>query len=604
MSKKKEQKKIQDEELQKGFFEAYIKMWPFIKKYVWFAILGVILTVPVGTLDALIALFLKPFMDDVMVSKQEEFASNVPLVIVGFVIIQGIFIYTSTLVNSYVGGKINLDLQTKLFRKLLDQDCKFYDTNDSGTIIYRFYNDVEVATSGLINNFKLFLTKFFSSVSLVFVMIYTSWQLSSAAIGILLFLILPLKIVRKRISVLMKKTVTEGAFILTIYNETSAGNRIVRSFTLEDTVMSKFRNSAKFLFGMGMKMVRDTNWLSPMMHVVSAIGVATVIWYGGHLIVTQQITSGTFVAFIAALIMLYTPLKSIGNNYIQLQKAFLAVERIYSMLDIETEAEKEREHKDELKELSGINESIEFRHVSFSYTGQKNVLEDINFTVKNGEKLALVGNSGGGKTTVCSLIPRLYEINQGEILIDGHDIHEFTLQSLRKNIGIVFQDNFLFSGTIRENILMGNPSASEEQLQEACHSACLDEFLEKLPKGIDTEIGERGILLSGGQKQRVAIARAFIKNAPLVILDEATSALDNKSEKVVQEALDNLMKNRTVLVIAHRLSTIINSDSIMVINDGNIVERGTHDELIALGGAYEALYKSQFKKKDNETSEA
>lgn len=597
MSKKKKHKKIKENESQIGFIQGYVKMWPFIKKYVWFAVLGVILTAPVGTLDALIALFLKPFMDDVMVSKQEDFASNVPLVIVGFVIIQGIFIYTSTLVNSYVGGKVNLDLRTKLFTKLLNQDCKFYDKNDSGTIIFRFYNDAEIATSGLINNFKLFLTKFFSSVSLVFVMVYTSWQLSCAAIGILLFLILPLRIVRKRINVIMKKTVMEGAFILTIYNENTAGNRIIRSFTLEDTVMSKFRYSAKFLFGMGMKMVRDTNWLSPMMHVVSAIGVATVIWYGGHLIVTQQITSGAFVAFIAALIMLYTPLKSIGNNYIQLQQSFLAVERIYEMLDIKTEAEKEAECTN-LKELKGVNKTVEFKDVSFSYTGEKDVLENINFTVTKGEKLALVGNSGGGKTTVCSLIPRLYEINKGSILIDGTDIREFTLKSLRQNIAIVFQDNFLFSGTIRENIMMGNPNATEKDLEDACKNACLDEFLSKLPKGVDTAIGERGILLSGGQKQRVAIARAFIKNAPLVILDEATSALDNKSEKVVQEALDNLMKNKTVLVIAHRLSTIIDSDSIMVINDGQIVEKGTHDELVALGGAYEALYKSQFKKKE------
>ena len=245
-------------------------------------------------------------VDHVMVDKQEELASNVPFIIVGFVIVQGIFIYTSTLVNSYVAGKITYDLKRRLYIKLLKMDCGFFDKNDSGMVIFRFYNDAEMATNGLINNFKLFLTKFLSTLSLVCVLIYNSWQLSCAAIGVLLFLIIPLRIVRKRINIIMKKTVMEGAFILTLYNETSAGNRIIRSFTLEDTMMSKFKYSAKFLFGMGMKMVRDTNWLSPMMHVVSAIGVAIVIWYGGHLIVTQQITSGTFVSFLAALIMLYT----------------------------------------------------------------------------------------------------------------------------------------------------------------------------------------------------------------------------------------------------------------------------------------------------------
>lgn len=398
----------------------------------------------------------------------------------------------------------------------------------------------------------------------------------------------------------MKKTVMEGAFILTLYNETSAGNRIIRSFTLEDIMMSKFKYSARFLFGMGMKMVRDTNWLSPMMHVVSAIGVAIVIWFGGHLIVTQQISSGTFVSFLAALIMLYTPLKSIGNNYVQIQTSILAVERIYEILNHKTMSESEENSGKEFKELKEINSSIEFNNVSFGYNADKLVLDKINFKINKGQKVALVGNSGGGKTTVCSLIPRLYEINSGEILIDGEDIRNYSLSSLRNNISVVFQDNFLFTGTIRQNILMGNPNATEEDLQEACKNACLDEFLQKLPRGVDTPIGEKGILLSGGQKQRVAIARAFIKNAPLVILDEATSALDNKSEKIVQEALDNLMKNKTVIVIAHRLSTIIDSDRIMVINDGQIVETGSHDELLASEGAYAALYKSQFKKSSDQ----
>lgn len=596
----KRDKKNNADTSQISIYKGYVLMWPFIKKYLWLTILGIILTIPVGTLDAFIALFLKPFMDNVMVEKQEELASNVPFIIVGFVIVQGIFIYTSTLVNSYVAGKVTLDLKRRLYVKLLNMDCKFFDTNDSGMVIFRFYNDAEMATNGLINNFKLFLTKFLSTLSLVCVLIYNSWQLSCAAIGVLLFLIIPLRIVRKKINIIMKKTVMEGAFILTLYNETSAGNRIIRSFTLEDIMMSKFKYSARFLFGMGMKMVRDTNWLSPMMHVVSAIGVAIVIWFGGHLIVTQQISSGTFVSFLAALIMLYTPLKSIGNNYVQIQTSILAVERIYEILNHKTMSESEENSDKEFKELKEINSSIEFNNVSFGYNADKLVLDKINFKINKGQKVALVGNSGGGKTTVCSLIPRLYEINSGEILIDGEDIRNYSLSSLRNNISVVFQDNFLFTGTIRQNILMGNPNATEEDLQEACKNACLDEFLQKLPRGVDTPIGEKGILLSGGQKQRVAIARAFIKNAPLVILDEATSALDNKSEKIVQEALDNLMKNKTVIVIAHRLSTIIDSDRIMVINDGQIVETGSHDELLASEGAYAALYKSQFKKSSDQ----
>lgn len=576
------------------FYQGYKKMWPFIKKYLWLAILGIILTIPVGTLDALIALFLKPFMDNVMVDKQEDFASDVPLIIVGFVIIQGLFIYSSTLINAYVAGKVQFDVQKFLFKKLHKKDCCFFDTHDSGTVIFRFYNDAITATEGLLDNFKLFITKFFSSLSLVFVLIYNSWQLSCAAIGILLFLIVPLRVVRKKVSKIMKKTIVENATVLTMYNESALGNRIIRSFTLEDKIYEQFTNSAKFLFGMNIKMVRDTNWLSPMMHVVSALGVATVIWYGGYLIVTQQITSGTFVSFIAALIMLYTPLKSIGKNYIQIQKSLLAVERIFELLD--TTSVTEQEEKGDKKEFTKIEDSIVFNNVFFGYTKEKNVLENINFEIKKGQKVALVGNSGGGKTTVCSLLPRLYEINSGSITIDGKNINEYSLQSLRKNISVVFQDNFLFTGTIRQNILMGNPYASENELKQACNNACLDEFLEKLPNGIDTFIGEKGTLLSGGQKQRVAIARAFIKNAPIVILDEATSALDNKSEKIVQQALDNLMKNKTVIVIAHRLSTIIDSNKIIVINDGKIIEEGSHETLLNQNGSYASLYKTQFSK--------
>ncbi len=582
-----------------GVLGAYKRMWPFIKKYLWLLVLGILLTVPVGTLDALIALFLKPFMDNVMVDKQQEFASNVPLIIVGFVILQGVFIYTSTLVNTYIGNKVNLDLRTAMFNKLLKLDCAYYDKMDSGLIIFRFYNDAELSTGGLIGNFRLFLTKFFSSLSLIIVLIYNSWQLSLVAIGVLIFLLLPMRIVRKRIAYIMKRTVMEGGFILTVYNEATGGNRIIRSYTLEDSMLTRFKKSALFLFGMGMKMCRDTNWLSPMMHVVSACGVAIVIWYGGKLIVAQEITSGTFVSFIAALIMLYTPLKSIGNNYIQLQQSCLAVERVMEIFNTESAAEKDE--KDCYPDLPEIQKGIEFKNVKFAYQGtEKNVLDGVSFTVPKGKKVALVGNSGGGKSTVCSLIPRLYEIKSGSIEIDGKDIRNVSLKSLRSQISMVFQDNFLFAGTIRENILMGNSQATEEEVKAACTHACLDEFLAKLPKGIDTEIGERGILLSGGQKQRVAIARAFVKNAPIVILDEATSALDNKSEKVVQEALDNLMKNKTVIVIAHRLSTIVDSDSIMVINDGEIVEQGSHAELLGHEGAYALLYKSQFSKKKRE----
>jgi len=441
---------------------------------------------------------------------------------------------------------------------------------------------------------KLFLSKFFSSMALVVVLIFNSWQLAILAVGVLVLTVYPLKVVRKKISGIAVKTVGAGSNIMTIYNETFSGNKIIHSFTLEETLREKFKNTTDYMFTLAIKMVQGSNWLSPVMHVITSIGVALVIGFGSYLIVHGTITSGNFVAFIAALLLLYTPLKTIGNNYIAIQQSFLAIDRIFEVLNLTPGIKS----KDGDTELKSIRKDIEFKNVGFSYNADKKVLKNINFKIKVGQTAALVGNSGGGKTTISSLIPRLYEIDEGEILIDGINIKRYKINTLRKNIAVVFQDNFLFSGTIRENILLGNPDATEEAVLHAVRDAYLWDFVEGLPHKLDTQIGERGVMLSGGQKQRVAIARAFVKNAPLVILDEATSALDNKAEKIVQAALDNLMKNRTVIVIAHRLSTVRNANKILVINDGSIIEHGTHDELLNLQGAYCALYQSQFKKQE------
>ena len=568
------------------------RMWPYVKPYWPRALLGVLLTIPVGALDGAVAMFLKPCMDEMFVEKQQSFSNLIPFLIVGFTVVQGILIYSSNYINTWVAQKITIGVKRKLYDKLLSMDTAYFDKHNSGEILFRYSTDAETASSSLVSESKEFLSKTSSSFALVFVLIYNSWKMAVISLAVLVFFVYPMQLVRRKMKEILARSVINTSAVITAYNETFAGNRTIRSFTLEEEFKRRFHEITDTTFALAMKMIKNTNWLSPLMHIIMSVGVAGVIWYGGHLIVTGQITSGNFVAFIAALMMLYTPLKTVGNNYIAIQNSFLAIDRIFEILDLKP-AIKDNENSQELTE---IRKGITFENVTFSYTEGREILHNVSLEIPRGTTLALVGNSGGGKTTISALIPRLYDIKNGNIKIDGKDIKEFTQKSLRKQIAMVFQDNFLFSGTIRDNILLGNPAVSDDGIWQALKNACLEDFVKGLEKGLDTEIGERGILLSGGQKQRLAIARAFVKNAPIVILDEATSALDTKSERVVQEALDNLMKNRTVIVIAHRLSTVQNADNIIVVNDGKIAESGTHEELLKKNGAYAALYKMQFKK--------
>lgn len=579
---------------QMNFLEHYKKLWPFVKPYMFRAVFAIALCIPIGALDAVIALALKPYMDIVLVDKSSQSPAFIPLVIVAFTIFQGGLNYIATYMNAWVGMKITQDVKRALYNKLLYLEPSFYDKNDSGIIIQRFSQDADTSCAGLLDNIRNFTSRIFSSLSLIAVLIYNSWQLSIIAIVVLILSLLPLAYVRRMIKNVVQETVKESSTVLTKYNETYAGSKTIASYNLQSKIFNKYDATMKKLFKLSIKMVQKTAWLTPMMHIMVSIGVAAVIGFGSYLIVNGTITSGSFVSFITALIMLYNPVKNIGKSFNAVQLSFLAIERIVDILDITPEIV----NKPDAKELKSIKKSINFKNVNFEYDCGVPILKDINLDIKAGTTIALVGNSGGGKSTIVNLIPRFYDIVGGEILIDGVNIKDFTIESLRDKIAVVFQDNFLFSGTIRDNILLGKEDATEKEIKTAIKMACLEDFIEELENGLDTEIGERGALLSGGQRQRLSIARAFLKNAPVVILDEATSALDNKSEAVVQKAIENLMKDRTVFVIAHRLSTVQNADSIVVINDGEVIERGTHKELLKIeNGAYQSLYNAQFKNK-------
>lgn len=571
----------------------YKRMWPFIKPYWFRAWLGVALAVPVGALDSVVALFLKPYTDDVLVGKNATFAAYIPLMIISFVLVQSILNYTVKYMTTWVGNKITLDVRKKLFAKLLSMDTAYFDGHDSGHVMMRYNSDADTACNGLINNLRLVISKVFSSLSLVCVLFYNSWQLTVIAVGAVLVAFVPIYIVRRKMEELVRGTVQVGSVAMKAYNEAFNGNRTIAAYNLQKDERSMFDNLMERVFNLNMGIVKHTGWLSPLMHFIISLGLAFVIWQSSSLIVKGVITSGNFTSFVAALLLLYTPLKTVGDDYVDIKKALLAIDRIFEIFAIQPRITEPAD----AHTLRGVKKEIKFENVSFSYKEGVPVLKNINLTVPVGSTLALVGNSGGGKSTVVNLLPRFYDVQQGCVRFDGQDVRELTLSSLRDQIAVVFQDNFLFSGTIRENILIGRKGASEADLQAAVKNAHLEDFIASLDKGLDTELGERGLTLSGGQRQRVAIARAFIRNAPVVVLDEATSALDNKSEAIVQKALDNLMKNRTVFVIAHRLSTVVNADKIVVLNGGEIVEQGTHEELLKLeNGAYRALYNAQFKK--------
>ena len=577
-----------------NWFQNYSRMMEYVKPYWFRALVALLITIPIGAMDAVIAWALKPYMDVVLVQKSMTATSYIPLLIIVFSCLQSGMNYLATYMNTWVGRKIANDMKIKLFDKLMTFDATFYDKTNSGEVMMRFNGDVDLACNGLLSNLKLFTTRVFSSLSLVAVLFYNSWQLAIIAVVVLFGALYPLTTVRRKIHGLMDKTIFSGAAVMMHYNETYNGNRIIASYNLQKYQNRRFKDTLQTVFKLGIKMVQRTGMMSPLMHFIVSLGIAAVIWYGSYLIVNQQITPGNFVSFIAALIMLYTPIKSIGNNYNNVQMALLAMERVFSLLDTKPAIVSQPK----AKKMDGLRKGITYKNVSFEYVPGHPVLKKVNLEIKKGQTVAFVGNSGGGKTTLVNMLPRFYDLQpgNGEILIDGVNIKELNLHSLRDNISEVFQDNFLFSGTIRDNIMLGNEDASAEQVAKAVTMACLDEFISTLDNGLDTEIGERGVLLSGGQKQRIAIARAFLKNAPIVILDEATSALDNKSEAVVQQAIDNLMKDRTVLIIAHRLSTVRNADKIIVVNYGELVEEGSHEELIKKpDGIYAALYKTQLK---------
>ena len=564
---------------------------PYFKPYLFRTLLALLLAIPIGSLDAVIALSLKPYMDIVMLNKQMQSPLYIPFLIIIFTTIQGKLNYLATYMNDWVGGKVTNDLKIDLYKKLMHQSSSFFDKQTSGKVLKGYNNDADKSCSGLLTNIKTCISRLFSSISLIAVLFYNSWMLAIIAVIALSCAMIPLMKMKSTIKGVYNKSEGENAKVLTTYNEAFAGNKIIAAYNLYDLKKSQFNKLVNTVFGLRIKITQHIGWLSPLMHIIVSCGIGAVIGLGSYLIVQGKLTAGQFVSFITALIMLYTPIKGLGNNAKSMTTCLCAMERVVSKLDKKSGII----DKPDAINFPDFKDKITFENINFEYKKDKPVLKNISFEVPKGETIALVGNSGGGKTTIVNLLPRFYKLKKGAIKIDGISINDIKLNDLREHIAIVFQDNFLFEGTIRDNILLGKLDAIEAELHNAIKNSYLEDFINSLENGLDTQIGERGVLLSGGQKHRIGIARAFLKNAPILILDEATSALDNQAEHIVQQAIDNLMKDRTVFVIAHRLSTIQNANRIAVINQGYLTELGTHEELLKIpNGDYKKLYNMQF----------
>ncbi len=603
--------KLKDTKSKDAFKYSYLsqKIYPYLKPVLPRAIMNLLIAIPLGLLDGVVALALRPYLDYVVNGNEQQtwtflghtvhiqswFAAIIPFGIVLFAVVQGVLKYLSNYLTDWTANKMSLSLKKDLFHKLTTMDAQFFDINSSGLILTRFFTDPETASKDIIEIFKAFIMAIFGVLGLVCVLLYNSWQLAIIGVTVMGIAITPVIFIRKKIKKVSNANMVVSGNMTTNFNETVAGNKIMAAYNLQKLQNEKFKRQTDEQFNLLISLTKRVGWMSPIMYFVCSIGIALVMMFGNHLIITGKLTAGAFASFVTSLLLLYKPTKTLGTTLTKLQNTFVAMSRVFELFDIQNKI-KSPEHPLTFHELK---EKIEFKNVNFEYEEGVPVLKNFSLCVKKGETIALVGNSGGGKSTVVNLIPRFYDVTSGSIEFDGVNIKYFNLNELREHIAFVFQDNFLFSGTLKENLLMGKEDATDEEIAQVVELAHLNEFIGTLENGIDTYVGERGTTLSGGQRQRVAIARAMLKGSEIVILDEATSALDNESEAIVQKALDNLMKNKTVFVIAHRLSTIKNADRIIVINEGQLVEEGTHEQLIRIEkGHYRHLYNMQFKNQE------
>jgi subfamily B ATP-binding cassette protein MsbA len=535
--------------------------------------------------------------DDVFTNKNLFALKVLPGVIVGTFLFRGIVGFGSTYLTDYVGQRVVADMRNALNDHIQHLSLSFFNRTPTGTIVSRITNDVSLVRSALTDAVASVLKDAFSLIILVAVAFYQDWLLSLIAFVVFPVSVLPVIRLSKRLRGFSRSGQVSMGNMTMLLQETIQGNRVVKAFGMEGYEKQRFGEENDRLFRLYMQATRIRAFTNPMMEILAAFGIAGVVWYGGYSVIVGGRTQGAFLAFLTALFLLYEPFKGLAKTNNAIQQAMGGAERVMELLDTGTDVVDRGARR-----LDHVRHGIRFEGVSFRYD-QEFVLRGVDLEIGRGEVVALVGMSGGGKSTLADLIPRFYDVAEGRITIDGIDIREYTLASLRAQIAIVTQHTFLFNDTVRNNIAYGDIAQDMEAIVAAAKAANAHDFIMELPDGYDAMIGELGVKLSGGQRQRLAIARALVKDAPILVLDEATSALDNESERLVQGALEVLMRNRTTLVIAHRLSTIRRADRIVVIVRGQVVEQGTHEELLTLNAEYRKLYDLQFQGADESVPE-
>jgi ATP-binding cassette, subfamily B, bacterial MsbA len=569
-------------------------LWMAKQYYVrfFFAALCMIMA---GGLQSALPLISKPAIDEIFVSKDIAALKWIPFAVVAIFLFKGLANYGQTILMSSIGLRIVTDLRNKLYEQIQRQSLSFFSEHPTGLLMSRITNDVQAVQTASSEAITAMVKDTFMLVSLVGVIFYTDWKLALIAIVVFPVAVYPIAMFgRKMRKVTTSSQITMGT-LSSLLQETISGTRIVKAFGMEKYENKRFAAENERLFKYNLKAVSVNAMSSPLMEFLGGLGMAAVIFYGGYNVVEGHSTPGTFFSFIAALLMLYEPVKRLTNVNNTINQGIAGAERIFSIIDRVPDIE----DKPAAGVLPPVAKSIDLENVTFRYT-DKPVLKNINLSIRAGEVVAFVGMSGGGKTSLVNLIPRFYDVSEGRVLIDGHDVRDVTLQSLRRQIAIVTQQTILFNDTVKNNIAYGDIQRTGKEIFNAARAANAHDFIMKLPNGYDANIGELGTKLSGGEKQRISIARALLKNAPILILDEATSSLDTEAEIEVQGTLDNLMKGRTTLVIAHRLSTIRNADRIIALVNGVMVEEGNHETLMAKKGEYYRLYNLQFKDEGND----